>query len=195
MRIGELRRLPLQGDGDLYDAVLLGEVLAEPVQGGSGLGEGQGALATPGDGRCHLHIRDAGDVEEMTGSRVGEIPGPGRAGFQDVTLDGRTGVEKVNRHRQRRSRMMVSESGSPWIGIGEKGSRSGRSRGGGLISLMTPASSKRRWNSWSALSSGVRSGWPLAFAGGCCACRCRSRASQITSPSLRKKPACTWSCT
>jgi hypothetical protein len=37
VRIGEERRPLQQGDGDLQNAVILGEVLAELIQGGQGL--------------------------------------------------------------------------------------------------------------------------------------------------------------
>ncbi len=40
---------------------------------------------------------------------------------------------------------------------------------GGLISLIIPASSKRRCSSWSAVFLRRRCGWPVAFAQGRCA--------------------------
>jgi hypothetical protein len=64
-------------------------------------------------------------------------------------------------YEQRRSRMMVSDKGSPCIGIGVNRSVSVEIRLDGLISLMTPAASNRRCASWSARSSSVsgRSLW------------------------------------
>src|SRR5262249_35449970 len=47
---------------------------------------------------------------------------PGGAGFPDIALDDRTGVEKIRRHSQRRSRMIVSERGSPSISTGSSSS-------------------------------------------------------------------------
>ncbi len=41
-----------------------------------------------------------------------------RASFSYVSLDNRAGVEKKDNHDQRRSRMIISEIGSPSIWIG-----------------------------------------------------------------------------
>ena len=57
--------------------------------------------------------------------------------------------------------MMVSDSGSPWMGIGVNRSVSVGIRLDGLISLMTPAASNRRCASWSANSASVSGGIAL----------------------------------
>src|SRR4051794_38916633 len=85
---------------------------------GSGLGKRKdAAMLAAGDRRRDLDGGDAGDVQPMTGLGANQRFHPGAAGLGDVAFDEGAGVEEIIRH-QRRSRMIVSESGSPLIVIG-----------------------------------------------------------------------------
>ena len=81
-----------------------------------------------------------------------EAAHPGGAGFLDIALDQGARIDEVGpvcrRHRQRRSRMMVSDSGSPSMAIGwSSGSSSSMSRAGSGRRVMRPAAIRRRLNS------------------------------------------------
>ena len=81
-----------------------------------GLGGGEIAWPLPaGDTGSDLNGGDAGDIERMPGLGPDQGAYPGAASLLHMTLDEGGGIEEVIRHRQRRSRMIVSERGSPLI--------------------------------------------------------------------------------
>src|SRR5262249_19202336 len=103
-----------EAGGDLQDDIALGEMAAEMAVDGCALGSGKAAAALPpGDRRCHLHGGDPGDVERVARLGSGLGAHPMAADLVHMPFDQGTRVEEERRHPQRRSRMMVSDSGSP----------------------------------------------------------------------------------
>src|SRR5262245_3564198 len=91
---------------------------AEVAEDRAGLGGGKVALVLPsGDRGEHLDGRDPGDIQPVAGPGPHERTDPRTAGLVHMAFDEGAGIEEVARH-QRRSRMTVSDNGSPLIVIG-----------------------------------------------------------------------------
>src|SRR5437588_12588777 len=88
----------------------------------------------------NLNERDFGNENLIMRTRTKNVYSPNRSSFFNVSLYYCATVEEVGRH-QRRSLIIIFESGSPSISLGSKSSSSSSQRGG--ISLMIPFSSSR----------------------------------------------------
>src|SRR5260370_15613986 len=93
-----------------------------------------------GESRDNFNQRDLGNKNLIVRAWTENVYRPGRSGFFNVSVDYCATVEEVGRH-QRRSLIIILESGSPPISMGSKSSSSSSQRGG--ISLMSPFSSSR----------------------------------------------------
>src|SRR5260370_22582775 len=93
-----------------------------------------------GESRDNFNQRDLGNKNLIVRAWTENVYRPGRSGFFNVSLDYCATVEEVGRH-QRRSLMIVFESGSPSISMGLKSSSSSSQRGG--VSLISPFSRRR----------------------------------------------------
>src|SRR5437667_8819940 len=93
-----------------------------------------------GESRDNFNQRDLGNKNLIARAWTENVYSPRRSSFFNVSLDYCATVEEVGRH-QRRSLIIIFESGSPSISMGSKSSSSSSQRGG--ISLMIPFSSSR----------------------------------------------------
>ena len=120
MRIGQPHGLVEQGGREVDEGVAPGKMAAEAVEDRRGLGGGERlAFAAAGDGRGDLDGGDAGQIGATACAAARQAAHPGGAVLLDVALDQGAGIDEVGfRHRQRRSRMMVSDNGSPLMVTG-----------------------------------------------------------------------------
>src|SRR2546429_3668749 len=93
-----------------------------------------------GESRDNLNQRDLGNKNLIVRAWTKNVYSPGRSSFFNVSLDYCATVEEVGPH-QRRSLIIIFESGSPSISMGSKSSSSSSQPGG--ISLMSPLSRSR----------------------------------------------------
>jgi hypothetical protein len=109
----------VDGRGQVEDAVTLVQMAAEVAEDRPGLGGGKiAAVRPPSDGSEDLDGGDAGDIDAVGGPGADQGAHPLAAGLIDMALDQGRRVEEIIRHPQRRSRMTVSERGSPLISTG-----------------------------------------------------------------------------
>ncbi len=121
MRSRQYRSLGDQRGGNRDDDVLAGKIELEIRHGDRGVvGRDRAATLPPRHGGDSFSQRDPHHDERMPGDRCGQGLHPSSAGFLDVSLENRDGVEEEGRHRSRRSRMAVSEIGSPRMGTARR---------------------------------------------------------------------------
>ena len=106
--------------GDLNDEVFLGEVAPKTSQGGRCVRRGDRA-GPPATRDCGADFDrgNVGQVAQISGTGMGQSLDPACAELLNIPLDDGTAVEKIHRHVNGDSRMIVSETGSPWTTMGE----------------------------------------------------------------------------
>src|SRR5208337_1792727 len=131
-----------QSGRDLDDGVATGKMLAEAVENRRCLREGERpAFPAAGDGGGDLDGGNAGQIDRVAGAAPRQAAHPACSVLLNITLDQGARIDEIPGH-YRRSRIMVSDNGSPLMVTGASSGSSSISRAGSGSEVMRPMLSR-----------------------------------------------------